>query len=86
MLGEKTGEISGKITMQRVLPSLSAYPKAATSTGHGGWLKEQRRHRDLSPRGLFPHHAGTEVTPNDVAALFEYAIDRARNTHSEYWE
>lgn len=31
MLGEKIGEISGKITMQRVLPSLGAYPKMETS-------------------------------------------------------
>jgi hypothetical protein len=27
MLGEKIGEISGKITMRRVLPNLGGYPK-----------------------------------------------------------
>ena len=31
MLGEKIGEISGKITMQRVLPSLGGDPKMETS-------------------------------------------------------
>jgi len=31
MLGEKIGEISGKITMQRVLPNLGGYPKMETS-------------------------------------------------------
>jgi len=31
MLGEKIGEISGKITMQRVLANLSGYPKMETS-------------------------------------------------------
>ena len=31
MLGEKIGEISGKITMQRVLPNLGRYPKMETS-------------------------------------------------------
>jgi hypothetical protein len=38
MLGEKIGEISGKITMQRVLPSLGEDPKMETSfqaTGSG---------------------------------------------------
>jgi hypothetical protein len=31
MLGEKIGEISGKVTMQRVLPNLGGYPKMETS-------------------------------------------------------
>ena len=31
MLGEKIGEISGKITMQRVLPNLGGDPKMETS-------------------------------------------------------
>ena len=31
MLGEKIGEISGKITMQRVLPNLAGDPKMETS-------------------------------------------------------
>ena len=31
MLGEKIGEISGKVTMRRVLPSLGGYPKMETS-------------------------------------------------------
>jgi hypothetical protein len=31
MLGEKIGEISGKITMQRVLSNLGGYPKMETS-------------------------------------------------------
>ena len=31
MLGEKIGEISGKVTMQRVLPSLGGDPKMETS-------------------------------------------------------
>ena len=31
MLGEKIGEISGKITTQRVLPNLGGYPKMETS-------------------------------------------------------
>jgi hypothetical protein len=31
MLGAKIGEISGKITMQRLLPSLGAYRKMETS-------------------------------------------------------
>jgi hypothetical protein len=31
MLGEKIGETSGKITMQRVLPNLGGYPKMETS-------------------------------------------------------
>ena len=31
MLGEKVGEISGKITMQRVLPNLGGDPKMETS-------------------------------------------------------
>jgi hypothetical protein len=31
MLGEKIGEISGKIIMQRVLPSLGGDPKMETS-------------------------------------------------------
>jgi hypothetical protein len=31
MLGEKIGEISGKITMQRVLPNLGGFPKMETS-------------------------------------------------------
>ena len=31
MLGEKIGEISGKITSQRVLPNLGGAPKMETS-------------------------------------------------------
>jgi len=31
MLGEKIGEISGRVTMQRVLPNLGGYPKMETS-------------------------------------------------------
>ena len=31
MLGEKIGEISGKVTMQRVLPNLGGSPKMETS-------------------------------------------------------
>jgi hypothetical protein len=31
MLGEKIGEISGKVTMQRVLSNLGGYPKMETS-------------------------------------------------------
>ena len=31
MLGEKIGEISGKVTMQRVLPNLGGDPKMETS-------------------------------------------------------
>jgi hypothetical protein len=31
MLGEKIGEISGKVTAQRVLPNLDEYPKMETS-------------------------------------------------------
>jgi hypothetical protein len=31
MLGEKIGEISGKVTMQRVLPNLGGYAKIETS-------------------------------------------------------
>ena len=31
MLGEKIGEISGKVTMQRVLANLGGYPKMETS-------------------------------------------------------
>ena len=31
MLGEKIGEISGKVTMQRVVSNLGGYPKMETS-------------------------------------------------------
>ena len=51
MLGEKIGEISGKVTMQRVVSNLGGYPKMETSfqaswispgdnikdTGTGNW-------------------------------------------------
>jgi hypothetical protein len=38
MLGEKIGETSGKITMQRVLPNLGGYPKMETSFQANGSL------------------------------------------------
>ena len=38
MLGEKIGEISGKITMQRVLPNLGGDPKMETSFQASGSL------------------------------------------------
>src|SRR5437763_16542302 len=38
MLGEKIGEISGKITMQRVLPNLGGAPKMETSLQANGSL------------------------------------------------
>src|SRR3954468_3228417 len=38
MLGEKIGEISGKITMQRILPSLGGEPKMETSFQASGSL------------------------------------------------
>ena len=38
MLGEKIGEISGKITMQRVLPNLGGAPKMETSFQANGSL------------------------------------------------
>jgi len=38
MLGEKIGEIPGKITMQRVLPNLGGYPKMETSFQASGSL------------------------------------------------
>src|SRR5438552_16879926 len=38
MLGEKIGEISGKVTMQRVLPNLGGAPKVETSIQANGSL------------------------------------------------
>src|SRR6266704_203112 len=39
MLGEKIGEISGKVTMQRVLANLGGGPKMETSfQANGSWL------------------------------------------------
>ena len=38
MLGEKIGEISGKVTMQRVLPNLGGAPKMETSFQANGSL------------------------------------------------
>ena len=38
MLGEKIGEISGKVTMQRVLPNLGGAPKVETSFQANGSL------------------------------------------------
>ena len=38
MLGEKIGETSGKITMQRVLPNLGGGPKMETSFQASGSL------------------------------------------------
>ena len=41
MLGEKIGEISGKVTMQRVLSNLGGYPKMETSFQASGSVLAQ---------------------------------------------
>jgi len=56
MLGEKIGEISGKVTMQRVLSNLGGYPKMETSfqaTGSvlGTNIKGHRHVHDHFPSG-----------------------------------
>ena len=56
MLGEKIGEISGKVTMQRVLPNLGGDPKMETSfqaTGSvlGTNIKDTGTYTDHFPSG-----------------------------------
>jgi hypothetical protein len=44
MLGEKIGEVSGKLTMQRVLPNLGGDPKMETSFVLGANVKDTDTH------------------------------------------
>jgi len=98
MLGEKIGEISGKVTMQRVLPNLGGDPKMETSfqaTGSvlGTNIKDTGTYTTIfRPDGTqYGEGQGIMITKdgktaNKVALLFEYAVDAEGNTHSEYWE
>src|SRR5215471_22667 len=86
MLGEKIGEISGKITMQRVLANLGGYPKMATWTGHGVGVRNKDGTATYRGALYFQTMPPKWSRLNKVAVLFEYAVDAGGNTHSEYWE
>jgi hypothetical protein len=132
MLGDKIGEMSGKITFQRVLSVadgglkmetsfqangtllgvnvkdtgtyvtvtrpdgtqygegrgvvITADGEMATWTGHGVGMPN--KDGSASYRGSLCY----QTTParlsglNNIAVLFDYAVDADGNTHSDYWE
>ena len=132
MLGEKIGEVSGKITMQRVITNLGGDPKMETSFQAAGSLlgtdiKDIGTYSTIfrpdgtqygEGRGMMVTKDGKTATwtghgvgaakkdgtatyrgaiylqtmppkwsrLNNMAVLFEYAVDAEGNTHSEYWE
>ncbi len=100
MLGEKIGEMSGKINSQRVLPNPSGGPKMETSfQGNGSLLgtnvRETGTYWTVMKKDGSATYRGAiyyQTTPprlsrlNKVAVLFEYAVDAEGDTHSEYWE
>ena len=79
MLGEKIGEISGKITMQRVLPNLAGDPKMETTFQATGSVLGTNI-KDTGTYTTILRPDGTQYgTGQGIMCLVDFHIDRESN-------
>ena len=100
MLGEKLGELRGKVTGQRVLPADDSRPKVETSFEISGTVlgvettmmgtywstvrPDGRLYGECPMQGILLTRDGDVGTW--TAVLYEWEIDEHGNAHTPWWE